>query len=106
MSASCRAAPKSSGDPATAWSSGKSIGSGDSRGLQIRWRAPGVLGRFDSCLFRQQMLPEMIAGPIAESVDILAELRKGGTPIYGLTNWSAETCPGPEAFRCSLLVSR
>src|SRR5215831_12838730 len=30
----------------------KSIGSGDSRGLQTRWRAPGVLGRFDSCLFR------------------------------------------------------
>src|SRR5215471_8763116 len=34
-------------------SSRKSIGSGDSRGLQTRWRAPGVLGRFDSCLFRQ-----------------------------------------------------
>src|SRR6516164_11426446 len=30
----------------------KSIGPGGSRGLQIRWRALGVLGRFDSCLFR------------------------------------------------------
>ena len=36
---------------------------------------------------------EMIAGPIAGSVDILAELRDRGTPLYGLTNWSAETYP-------------
>jgi 2-haloacid dehalogenase len=40
-------------------------------------------GRFD----------EMIAGPIAGSVEILAELRDCGIPIYGLTNWSAETYP-------------
>jgi 2-haloacid dehalogenase len=36
---------------------------------------------------------EMIAGPIAGSVEILAELRDCGTPLYGLTNWSAETYP-------------
>src|SRR5712672_2993861 len=36
---------------------------------------------------------EMIAGPIAGPVDILAELRDRGTPLYGLTNWSAETYP-------------
>ena len=36
---------------------------------------------------------EMIAGPIAGSVEILAELRDRGTPLYGLTNWSAETYP-------------
>ena len=34
---------------------------------------------------------EMIAGPIAGVVEILAELRDRGTPLYGLTNWSAET---------------
>jgi len=36
---------------------------------------------------------EMIAGPIAGVVEILAELRDRGTPLYGLTNWSAETYP-------------
>jgi 2-haloacid dehalogenase len=36
---------------------------------------------------------EMIAGPIAGTVEILAELRDRGTPLYGLTNWSAETYP-------------
>ena len=36
---------------------------------------------------------DMMAGPIAGSVEILAELRDRGTPLYGLTNWSAETYP-------------
>jgi 2-haloacid dehalogenase len=36
---------------------------------------------------------EMIAGPIAGSVEILAELRDRDLPLYGLTNWSAETYP-------------
>jgi 2-haloacid dehalogenase len=36
---------------------------------------------------------EMIAGPIAGTVDILAELREQEVPIYGLSNWSAETFP-------------
>ena len=36
---------------------------------------------------------EMIAGPIAGTVEILAELRDRGAPLYGLTNWSAETYP-------------
>jgi len=35
----------------------------------------------------------MIAGAIAGSVEILAELRDRGIPLYGLTNWSAETYP-------------
>jgi 2-haloacid dehalogenase len=34
---------------------------------------------------------EMIAGSIADTVDILAELRQRGTPLYALSNWSAET---------------
>lgn len=36
---------------------------------------------------------EMIAGPISGSVEILAELRDRGTPLYALTNWSGETYP-------------
>jgi 2-haloacid dehalogenase len=36
---------------------------------------------------------EMLAGPIAGAVEILAELRDRGIPLYGLTNWSTETYP-------------
>jgi 2-haloacid dehalogenase len=36
---------------------------------------------------------EMMAGPIADSVAVLAELRAGGVPLYALTNFSAETYP-------------
>lgn len=36
---------------------------------------------------------EMIAGPIAGSIEILAELRERDLALYGLTNWSAETYP-------------
>jgi hypothetical protein len=44
-----------------------------------------------------QSLPELIL--IAGSVDILAELRHRGTPLYGLTNWSTETyTPAQERF--------
>jgi len=36
---------------------------------------------------------EMMAGPIAGAVEILAELRERGTPLYLLSNFSAETFP-------------
>jgi len=36
---------------------------------------------------------EMLAGPIQGTVDILAELRAQGVPIYALSNWSSETFP-------------
>jgi 2-haloacid dehalogenase len=36
---------------------------------------------------------EMITGPIAGSLELLAELRDQDLPLYGLTNWSAETYP-------------
>jgi 2-haloacid dehalogenase len=36
---------------------------------------------------------EMIAGPIDGSVEILAELRDRGVPLYFLSNFSAETYP-------------
>jgi 2-haloacid dehalogenase len=36
---------------------------------------------------------EMMAGPIAGSVAILVELHRRSTPLYGLSNFSAETYP-------------
>ena len=36
---------------------------------------------------------EMLNGPIHGTVDVLAELKDKGVPIYALTNWSAETFP-------------
>jgi 2-haloacid dehalogenase len=36
---------------------------------------------------------EMMAGPIAGTLDILSQLRARGTPLYALSNWSAETFP-------------
>lgn len=40
-----------------------------------------------------QRWPEMLGGPIEATVGIAAELRRRGVPLYGLTNWSAETFP-------------
>lgn len=37
--------------------------------------------------------PEMMRGTIAGSVAVVDELRRRGVPLYGLTNWSAETFP-------------
>jgi 2-haloacid dehalogenase len=36
---------------------------------------------------------ETMAGPIAGTVEILAELRARDVPLYALSNWSAETFP-------------
>ena len=44
----------------------------------------------------------MMAGPIVGSVEILAELRGRGTPLYFLSNFSAETYP-PAAARFEFL---
>ena len=35
--------------------------------------------------------PEMLAGDLPGSLEVLAELRAAGVPLYALTNWSAET---------------
>jgi 2-haloacid dehalogenase len=35
--------------------------------------------------------PEMLGGEVPGSVEVLAELRGAGVPLYALTNWSAET---------------
>jgi 2-haloacid dehalogenase len=37
--------------------------------------------------------PEMLAGAIEQTVEILAELKSAGREIYALSNWSAETFP-------------
>jgi 2-haloacid dehalogenase len=37
---------------------------------------------------------EMIPGALDDVVAILAELKERGTPLYALSNWSAETFPG------------
>jgi 2-haloacid dehalogenase len=36
---------------------------------------------------------EMLGGPIQGTVEVLAELRAAGIPIYALSNWSSETFP-------------
>ena len=40
---------------------------------------------------------EMIPGAIDGSVEILAALKSSGTPVYGISNWSAETFPPQRA---------
>jgi 2-haloacid dehalogenase len=40
---------------------------------------------------------EMLAGAIEGSLEILAELRERGVPLYALSNWSAETFPEARA---------
>jgi 2-haloacid dehalogenase len=37
--------------------------------------------------------PEMLAGPVEGTVDLLAQLRKTSLRLYALSNWSAETFP-------------
>jgi 2-haloacid dehalogenase len=37
--------------------------------------------------------PEMLAGAVEGTVEILAELKRAGHPLYALSNWSAETYP-------------
>jgi 2-haloacid dehalogenase len=40
---------------------------------------------------------EMIPGAIDGTVAVLAELRERGVPVYGISNWSAETFPSQRA---------
>ena len=41
---------------------------------------------------------EMLGGPLDETVDVLAELKKNKVPLFILSNWSAETYPKAEAL--------
>jgi 2-haloacid dehalogenase len=56
----------------------------------LQHRHPDKAGLIDAYYAR---FDEMVAGPIAGSVEILAELHRRGTPLYGLSNFSAETYP-------------
>jgi 2-haloacid dehalogenase len=40
---------------------------------------------------------EMIPGPIEGTVDVLSDLRARNVPLYGVSNWSAETFPPQRA---------
>ncbi|HEY4905647.1 MAG TPA: HAD family phosphatase [Candidatus Sulfotelmatobacter sp.] len=51
---------------------------------------PGQAALIDAWFERYE---EMLAGPIAGTVDLLAELRTRGVPLFALSNWSAETFP-------------
>jgi 2-haloacid dehalogenase len=56
----------------------------------LKGRHPNKAGLIDAYHAR---FDEMMAGPIRGSVELLAELRARGTPLYGLTNFSSETFP-------------
>lgn len=45
---------------------------------------------------------EMIAGPIDGPVELLSQVKQRGTPVYALSNWSAETFP-PQRERFAFL---
>lgn len=45
---------------------------------------------------------EMIPGAIDGTVEVLAELKARGVPVYGISNWSAETFP-PQRSRFPFL---
>jgi 2-haloacid dehalogenase len=56
----------------------------------LKREKPGYAEMIDAWFERYD---EMMAGPIAGSVDLLAQLRDQEVPIYALSNWSAETFP-------------
>jgi 2-haloacid dehalogenase len=57
-----------------------------------RWcaRHPGHANQIHA--FSAQ-LSEMWIGPVVGSVELLADLHKNGTPVYGLSNWGTEMWP-------------
>ena len=60
-------------------------------------RHPGQAGLIRAFFYRW---PEMIAGAIEQTVEILADVKRAGHEIYALSNWSAETFPhARERFR-------
>ncbi|MEM6734179.1 MAG: hypothetical protein AAF658_21630, partial [Myxococcota bacterium] len=60
-------------------------------GIEERCRAFPELAPYIRCYFDRW--PEMLGEAIAESVHLFETLRRSTTPVYGLTNWSAETFP-------------
>jgi 2-haloacid dehalogenase len=50
-----------------------------------------------------QRFGEMVAGEIDGAVEVLAEVKQRGVPVYAITNWSAETFP-PQRQRFPFLA--
>ena len=73
------------------WNRGQDAGRGCADAIRLlKDRHPDRAELIDAYYAR---FDEMMAGPIAGSVEILAELHGRGTPLYGLSNFSSETYP-------------
>jgi len=73
------------------WNRGQDAGRSFAEGARLlRAQHPGKADLIDAYGAR---FDEMIEGPIAGTVEILGELQGRGTPLYALSNWSAETYP-------------
>jgi 2-haloacid dehalogenase len=73
------------------WNRGQDAGRGCADAVRLlQDRHPNRAALIDAYYAR---FDEMMAGPIAGSVEILTELHERGTPLYGLSNFSAETYP-------------
>jgi 2-haloacid dehalogenase len=73
------------------WNRGQDAGRLFAEGCRLlKADHPDKAGLIDAYPMR---FDEMIAGPIDGSVAILTELRERGTPLYFLSNYSAETYP-------------
>jgi 2-haloacid dehalogenase len=75
----------------TAWNSQQDAGRTFADACaSLKLEHPNYAELIDAWFERQD---EMLAGPISGTVEILAELRARGVPLYALSNWSAETFP-------------
>jgi 2-haloacid dehalogenase len=75
----------------TAWNSQQDAGRTFAEACaSLKLEHPNYAELIDAWFERQD---EMLAGPISGTVEILAELRARGVPLYALSNWSAETFP-------------
>ena len=73
------------------WNRAQDAGRGCAEAVRLlQHRHPDKAGLIDAYYAR---FDEMMAGPVGGSVEILSELHGRGTPLYGLSNFSAETYP-------------
>ena len=75
----------------SAWNSRQDAGRSFAEACaSLKLEHPTQADLIDAWFLRQE---EMVTGAIHGTVDILAELRARGVPVYALSNWSAETFP-------------
>jgi 2-haloacid dehalogenase len=73
------------------WNRGQDAGRTFAEGARLlKVEHPDKAGLIDAYCAR---FDEMMPGPIAGSIEILADLKSLGAPLYCLTNFSAETYP-------------